>query len=77
MGHYQQGKQELLRALCPVKHMVAADGFVFTAFPGINVSEAHLPAYFNICTQSDIYCQLCSSHDCAAYLSTMTTPQLL
>lgn len=56
--------------------MVAADGFVFTGFPDINVSEEHLTAYFNICTQFNIYCQLCS-HDCAANLSTLTTPQFI
>lgn len=59
MGRYQQGKQEPVKALCPVKRMVAADGFVFAGFPGINVPEEHLAAYFNICTQFDIYCQLC------------------
>lgn len=56
--------------------MVAADGFVFAGFPGINVSEEHLAASFNICKQFDIYCQLCS-HNRAANLSTLTTLLLL
>lgn len=71
-----KANRNLLKAHCPVKHMVAADGFVFTGFPGINVSEERLAAHFNICTQFDIYCQLCS-HDPAANLSTLTSLRLL
>lgn len=56
--------------------MLAADGFVFTDFPGINVSEEHSAAYLNTCTQCDIYYQLCS-HDHAANLSTLDNPAII